>query len=150
MQVARRAGVGWTRLNVDKTGTTNTCYADEFFRYTQGNATPVPYQGTIRCDDCRCDAEGAPTTLSYDSSGNLQDEGIDVLDVDTGTNSSTGYHVGGHTGINYNVRSDATSYPVCEFPSDMFKYVFGTATWDDTDHDCFGETKLSSVVYQPR
>jgi hypothetical protein len=138
----------WTRVNVDKTGTTNTCYADEFFRYTQGSATPVPYQGTIRCDDCRCDTTGAPPTLSYDSSGGLQAEGIDILDVDAGTDSSTGYHVGGHVGINYNVRSDARSYPLCEFPPDMFKYVFGVATWEDTDDDCFAETKLSSVFYQ--
>jgi hypothetical protein len=138
----------WTRVNVDKTGTTNTCYADEFFRYTQGSANPVPYQGTIRCDDCRCDTNGAPPTLSYDGSGNLQDEGIDVLDVDAGTDSNTGYHVGGHAGVNYNVRADALSYPVCEFPPDMFKFVFGTATWEDTNHDCFGETKLASVIYQ--
>lgn len=138
----------WTRVNVDKTGTTNTCYADEFFRYTQGGVTPVPYQGTIRCDDCQCDVNGAPPTLSYDSSGNVQEEGIDILDVDAGTNSSTGYHVDGQVGINYNVRSDALSYPLCEFPPDMFKYVFGTATWEDTDHDCFAETKLPSVVYQ--
>jgi hypothetical protein len=138
----------WTRVNVDKTGTTNTCYADEFFRYTQGSATPVPYQGTIRCDDCKCDANGAPPTLSYDSSGSLQAEGIDILDVDAGTDSSTGYHAGGHVGVNYNVRSDAVSYPLCEFPPDMFKYVFGIATWEDTDHDCFAETKLSSVFYQ--
>ena len=137
----------WTRVNVDKTGTTNTCYADEFFRYTQGNTTPVPYQGTIRCDDCRCDANGAPPTLSYDASGSLQAEGIDVLDVDAGTNSTTGYHVGGQVGVNYNVRSDALSYPLCEFPPDLFKYVFGPPTWDDTDHDCFGETKLASVIY---
>lgn len=138
----------WTRVNVDKTGTTNTCYADEFFRYTQGSVTPVPYQGTIRCDDCQCDVNGAPPTLSYDSSGNVQVEGIDILDVDAGTNSSTGYHVDGQVGINYNVRSDALSYPLCEFPPDMFKYVFGAATWEDTDHDCFAETKLASVVYQ--
>jgi hypothetical protein len=50
----------WTRIDVDKHGTTNTCYADEFFRYTVGSATPTPYQGTIRCDDCRCDANDAP------------------------------------------------------------------------------------------
>lgn len=137
----------WTRVNVDKAGTTNTCYADEFFRYTQGSATPVPYQGTIRCDSCRCDANGAPPTLSYDASGNLQAEGIDVLDVDAGTDSTTGYHVGGQVGVNYNVRSDALSYPLCEFPSDLFKYVFGAATWTDTDHDCFGETKLPSMIY---
>jgi hypothetical protein len=145
----------WSRVDVDKTGTTNTCYADEFFRYTQGSATPRLYQGTNRCDDCRCDANGAPPTLSFDSSGidrcvapTDDCEGIDVLDVDAGTNSTTGYQTGGHKGINFNVKSDALSYPLCEFPPDLFKYVFGAATWDDNDHDCFGETKRASVFYQ--
>jgi Tfp pilus assembly protein PilX len=137
----------WTRVNVQKTGTTNTCYADEFFRYTKNNVTPAPYQGTIRCDQCQCDVNGAPATLSFDNSGNLQDEGIDILDVDAGTDSTTGYHVGSHVGANYNVRSDSLSYPTCEFPPDLFKYVFGTAVWNDTNHDCFGETKLAKVLY---
>lgn len=145
----------WSRLNVDKTGTPNTCYADEFFRYTQGSATPTLYQGSIRCDNCQCDANGAPHTLSYDSSGvdrcvapTDACEGIDVLDIDTGTNSTTGYQTGGHVGVNYNVRSDSLSYPLCEFPPDLFKFVFGVPTWDDTDHDCFGETKRGAVFYQ--
>jgi len=137
----------WSRIDVQKTGTTNTCYADEFFRYTQGAARPTLYQGTIRCDACRCDANGAPRTLSYDASGNVQAEGIDVLDVDAGTDSTTGYHQGTHVGVNFNVRSDALSYPTCEFPDDMFEYVFGVAAWDDTDEDCFAETKAASVIY---
>ena len=138
----------WTRINVDKSGSTNTCYADEFFRYTQGSVTPTPYQGTIRCDDCRCDTNGAPTSLSFDNSGNVQEEGIDVLDVDAGTNSTTGYQVGGHVGANYNIRSDALSYPTCEFPPDLFQTVFGTEVWNDTNNDCFGETKRASLSYQ--
>ena len=145
----------WSRLDVDKTGTTNTCYADEFFRYTTGSAVPTIYQGTIRCDKCRCDSSSAPPTLSYDNSGvnrcaapTADCEGIDVLDVDAGTDSTAGYNVGGHEGANYNVRSDAISHPICEFPPDMFKFVFGIAAWDDTDDDCFAETKLPSVLYQ--
>lgn len=145
----------WSRLDVDKTGTTNTCYADEFFRYTQGSAVPTLYQGTIRCDKCRCDTTGAPPTLSFDSSGinrcatpTADCEGLDVLDVDVGTDSTAGYNVGGHEGANYNVRSDAISHPVCEFPPDMFKFVFRIPAWEDTDDDCFAETKLPSVVYQ--
>lgn len=137
----------WNRVNIAKTGTTNTCYADEFFRYTQGSSTPVPYQGTIRCDDCRCDANGAPTTLSYDNSGSLQVEGIDVLDVDAGTTSATGYQTGGHVGANYNVRADALSFPVCEFPPDLFDFVFNAPTWSDTNSDCFAETKRPKVLY---
>lgn len=131
----------WNRLDVTKTGTTNTCYADEFFRYTQGSANPVPYQGTIRCDDCRCDANGAPATLSYDNSGNLQEEGIDILDVE-GNSTQRG------TGTNYNVRSDQYSYPTCEFPPDLFRFVFGVRAWNDSNNDCFAETKLANVVYQ--
>jgi hypothetical protein len=145
----------WTRLDVDKHGTTNTCYADEFFRYTQGSANPVPYDGTIRCDNCSCDVNAAPRSLSYDASGRdrctspTDDcEGMDVLDVDTGTNSTAGYNVGGHKGANYNVRSDALSYPLCEFPPDLFFYVFGTRSWQDNDHDCFAETKMANVLYQ--
>ena len=145
----------WSRRDVDKTGTANTCYADEFFRYTQGSTTPVPYDGTIRCDDCLCDANGAPETLSFDTSGNdrcatstADCEGIDILDVDAGTNSTAGYNVGGQVGANYNVRSDALSYPLCEFPPDMFLYVFGQRAWDDLDHDCFAESKLAGVLYQ--
>ena len=145
----------WSRLDVDKTGTTNTCYADEFFRYTSGSAVPAPYQGTIRCDDCRCDSSDAPATLSYDSSGinrctapTSDCEGIDVLDVDSGTDSSAGYNTGGHEGANYNVRSDAVSFAsgICEFPPDMFKYVFGADAWEDTNGDCFAETKRAGVL----
>jgi Tfp pilus assembly protein PilX len=137
----------WTRVDVQKTGTTNTCYADEFFRYTKNNVTPTLYQGTTRCDACQCDVNGAPATLSFDNSGNLQEEGIDILDVDSGTNSTTAYHTGGQVGANYNVRADSLSYPTCEFPPDLFSYIFGVKTWDDTDHDCFGETKRASVPY---
>lgn len=146
----------WSRLDIDKHGTPNTCYADEFFRYTQGSHTPSIYQSTIRCDDCKCDASGAPATLSYDASGNdrcsggtFSDcEGIDVLDVDAGTNSGTAYAANGQVGANYNVRSDSLSYPTCEFPPDMFRYVFGKQAWVDNDLDCFAETKAPSVLYQ--
>ena len=145
----------WSRLDVDKTGTTNTCYADEFFRYTVGNAVPTLYQGTIRCDSCRCDANSAPTTLSYDSSGinrctgpSADCEGMDILDVDSGTDSRTGYNAGGHEGANYNVRSDRFSFPTCEFPPDLFRYVFGIEAWNDGNADCFAETKGAAVIYQ--
>lgn len=148
----------WSRKDIDKTGTPNTCYADEFFRYTQGNHTPVLYETAIKCDECRCDANGSPNTLSYDVSGknrcltNASDcEGIDILDVDAGTDSNTLYNVGGHEGANYNVRSDNLSYAaggVCEFPPDLFKFVFAIPTFADNDGDCFAEAKLADVLYQ--
>jgi hypothetical protein len=145
----------WSRLDIDKHGTPNTCYADEFFRYTQGSHVPSLYQSTIRCDDCKCDASGAPETLSYDASGvnrctgTFTDcEGIDVLDVDATTNSNTLYNTGGHVGANFNVRSDSLSYPTCEFPPDLFRYVFGVPAWVDNNLDCFAETRAGSVLYQ--
>ena len=137
----------WTRVDVQKTGTTNTCYADEFFRYTKNNVTPTLYQGTTRCDACQCDVNGAPASLSFDNSGNLQEEGIDILDVDSGSNSATPYHTGTQVGANYNVRADSASYPTCEFPPDLFGYIFGVKTWQDTDDDCFGDTKYPKVPY---
>lgn len=149
----------WTRKDVDKHGSPNTCFADEFFRYTQGSVTPTlvpstcpsdnPDCQTTRCDDCRCDANGSPETLSYDNSGvdrcltNSSDcEGIDILDVE-GTSATNG------TGTNYNVRSDSNSYPTCEFPPDMFKFIFGVAAWTDTNSDCFGDTKITASYTNP-
>jgi Tfp pilus assembly protein PilX len=133
----------WTRQNIDKTGTPNTCYADEFFRFgAKNNDPPVFSTGevkTILCDTCQCEGD---QSLSYDRSGNAQDEGIDILDVE-GTSADRG------TGVNYNVRSDAASYPLCEFPPDLFAHLFGEPTWDDTDEDCFGETKITRQFENP-
>jgi Tfp pilus assembly protein PilX len=133
----------WTRKDVSKTGTPNTCYADEFFRFGAKNNAPPTFEGTVNktivCDTCQCDGD---KSLSYDKSGNLQDEGIDILDVE-GNSSSNG------TGINYNVRSDNLSYPNCEFPPDLFGHVFGTEAWVDNDHDCFAETKVMGTFTNP-
>lgn len=133
----------WTRKDVSKTGTPNTCYADEFFRFGAKNSAPPTFEGTVNktivCDTCQCNGD---KSLSYDKSGNVQDEGIDILDVE-GDSSSNG------TGINYNVRSDALSYPTCEFPPDLFGHVFGTEAWLDNDHDCFGETKVMGTFTNP-
>jgi Tfp pilus assembly protein PilX len=133
----------WTRKDVSKTGTPNTCYADEFFRYGAKNNAPPTFEGTttktIVCDTCQCNGD---KSLSYDKSGNIQDEGIDILDVE-GNSSTNG------TGINYNVRSDSLSYPTCEFPPDLFGFVFGTQAWLDNDHDCFAETKVMGKFTNP-
>lgn len=154
----------WTRKDVAKTGTTNTCYADEFFRYNKGSVTPTliptsasscpadnPDCQVLICDACQCDAKGAPSSLSFDSSGNLQQEGIDILDVEAGTDSETGYKVGGHVGANFNVRSDAKSFAkgICEFPPDLFAFVFNTSAWEDVDGDCFAEKKKTTEFTNP-
>jgi hypothetical protein len=136
----------WTRKDVEKTGTPNTCYADEFFRFGAKNNAPPTLIGTvnktIQCDTCSCDGD---KSLSYDKSGNLQTEGIDILDVegDSATPRT------GQSGVNYNVRSDALSYPTCEFPPDLFGHVFGTQAWLDADHDCFAEVKVMGTFTNP-
>lgn len=138
----------WTRKNVDKSGTPNTCYADEFFRYgAQVSEPPSLLGNTIVCDTCKCAGD---KTLSFDKSGNPapDDEGMDILDVDDGTTSAQR-----GTGVNYNVRSDALSYAqtpsLCEFPPDIFAHIFGVVAWDDTDMDCFAETKVMAQFINP-
>ncbi|HTL15529.1 MAG TPA: hypothetical protein VL251_10620 [Thermomonas sp.] len=132
----------WSRKDVAKTGTPNTCYAGEFFRYGAKNNSPPTFEGTnntIVCDTCQCDSDHS---LSYDNSGNVQAEGIDILDVE-GTSADRG------TGTNYNVRSDSASYPTCEFPPDLFSHLFGIQAWRDDDHDCFAEVKVMDDYTNP-
>ena len=133
----------WSRKDVAKSGTPNTCYADEFFRFGAKTNSPPTFEGTtvktIVCDTCQCVGN---ESLSYDSSGNKQDEGIDVLDVE-GTSADRG------TGVNYNVRSDALSWPTCDFPPDLFAHLLGVRVWDDNDRDCFGETKIMREFTDP-
>lgn len=130
----------WSRKDVAKTGTTNTCYADEFFRFGAKKNAPPAFEGsTIVCDTCQCAGDKA---LSFDKSGNAVAEGIDILDVE-GDSTTNG------TGVNYNVRSDQHSYPVCEFPPDLFAHIFGVSAWLDTDADCFAETKVLEKFENP-
>ena len=120
----------WTRKDLTKTGTPNTCYADEFLRFGAKNNAPPTLLGTSKvevCDTCGCPTEH---TLSYQSSGNTQMEGIDILDVDT------------NTGINRDVKPE-------EFPCDMFEYVFRVKAWTDTNGDYFCETKIMSTYKNP-
>ncbi|HEY4555794.1 MAG TPA: hypothetical protein VIG68_05095 [Lysobacter sp.] len=120
----------WTRKDMTKTGTPNTCYLDEFLRFGAKNNAPPEFEGTSRvvtCDDCSCPTEH---TLSYQSSGNLQLEGIDILDVDS------------NAGVNRDVRPE-------EFPCDLFENVFGVKAWNDTNGDHFCETKIMTQYKNP-
>ncbi|WP_213433937.1 MULTISPECIES: PilX N-terminal domain-containing pilus assembly protein [Lysobacteraceae] len=122
----------WTRKDITKTGTPNTCYADEFYRYgAKNNAPPtLDTSGVVLCDTCGCNGD---VSLSYDKSGNQQDEGMDILDVDgsTGTNGK---------GVNADVVAS-------EFPCDLFGYVFGVNARMDTNGDFFCETLVPAVQY---
>ncbi|WP_330890512.1 PilX N-terminal domain-containing pilus assembly protein [Rudaea sp.] len=154
----------WTRQALTKTGTPNTCYFEDYIR-NQGN---VPGQGSvdfaktstggtssiITCDTCSCS-----NSISYQSSGNGGNMGIDLLDIDSvpvvGTSTCTStLQAAGSCKSNANVRSN-------EFPCDLFNYVFHVQAWEDdtgtnpdgycTDgHDCFCETrKMTTTAYQP-
>ncbi|NUS61025.1 MAG: hypothetical protein HOQ01_08765 [Lysobacter sp.] len=121
----------WTRRDISKTGTPNTCYLDEFYRFgAKNNAPPTLEEGVAVCDTCGCNGD---VSLSYDKSGNKQDEGIDILDID-GSNGSNGL------GVNADVLPQ-------EFPCDLFEYVFGVKARIDTNGDYFCETLAPSVTY---
>lgn len=123
----------WTRKNVEKTGTPNTCYYDEFIRYGGGTAE---WEGVdtriLVCDDCSCAGD---KSLSYDASGNLQSEGMDILDIDGNTPATpiTGQ-------MNYDVKPN-------EFPCDLFEFVFGVKARQDDDGDSFCEKRVPKVSF---
>lgn len=120
----------WTRKDVDKHGNVNTCYYDEFLRFSK-HGTPA-LEGTntqiLTCDDCDCEGD---QSLSYPNAGGSPAEGIDILDVDS------------DTGPNRDVRPE-------EFPCDLFNYVFHVNAWSDTnpvDHFC--ETRIPKAPFTP-
>lgn len=123
----------WTRKDMEKHGTPNTCYLDEFLRFGAQNSSPPIFEGEsdiVTCDTCQCPAVHS---ISYQSSGNLQLEGIDILDNEGAATQE---------GINYNVKPE-------EFPCDLFLQVFGVAAWEDADGDNFCETKLTAKFKNP-
>jgi hypothetical protein len=131
----------WTRKDVVKHGTPNTCFADEFFRYGNkfGDAT---WAGTtiktVICDTCECSGD---KSLSFDKSGNAVDEGIDILDIDGNTTSPS------RAGeVNLDVRPAMN-----EFPCDLFEYIFSVKTWLDNTSpaDYFCETRVARSAFTP-
>jgi hypothetical protein len=129
----------WTRKDVSKTGTPNTCYADEFYRYGDKH-DDAEWTGTttrtLVCDTCECTGD---KSLSFDKSGNALDEGIDILDID-------GNVAGKPNQANRDVRPELN-----EFPCDLFEYTFGIKTWEDKTSpvDYFCETRLPKTAYIP-
>jgi hypothetical protein len=128
----------WTRRDVVKHGTPNTCYADEFFRYGDKHGDAQWVGTTVRtlvCDTCQCEGD---KSLSYDKSGNQIDEGIDILDIDGNTAGGDPNQANRDIRLNMN-----------EFPCDLFDYVFAVKTWQDTDNDYFCETRRPRISYTP-
>jgi len=132
----------WTRKAVNKTGTANTCYYNEYLHSSSGGANGTVYNDTSGpsgsnaspnfplCDNCSCN--GADS-LSFDNSGNSAQNGIDILQ-NSGVNGN--YNAALQPGYaNYDVKPS-------EFPCDLFQQVFGIQAWADNDADSFCETKL--------
>jgi len=132
----------WTRKAINKTGTSNTCYYNEFLHSSSGGTNGTVYNDTSGpggtnaspnyplCDNCSCN--GADS-LSYDNSGNSAQNGIDILQ-NSGLNGN--YNNALQNGYaNYDVKPS-------EFPCDLFQQVFGVQAWKDNDGDSFCETKL--------
>jgi len=139
----------WTRRAVNKTGTPNTCYYNEFLHSSSGGANGTVYNDTSGpsgsnaspdfplCDNCSCN--GADS-LSYDNSGNSAQNGIDILQ-NSGLNGN--YNNALQPGYaNYDVKPS-------EFPCDLFQQVFGVQAWADNDNDKFCETKLMTTYKDP-
>jgi hypothetical protein len=121
----------WTRKDVSKTGTPNTCYYNEFLHNSSGSANGTVYADASSpnfplCDNCDC--SGADS-LSYDAAGNKQTKGIDILDGTGG-------------GANSAVAAS-------EFPCDLFQQVFGVQAWSDSDGDNFCDTKIMTTYQNP-
>ena len=147
----------WTRKATTKTGTPNTCYFDDFIRDQKNNAHPAfepKADGTdstvITCDTCECSS-----SLSYTSSGNSQDMGIDILEVSNtpvigSTACTTALYNSGDCKANANVKLP-NSDGVYEFPCDMFQYTFGVQAWQDNTSpaDGFCETRLMTTDFTP-
>lgn len=126
----------WTRRDVEKTGTPNTCYLDEFVRFGAKNNAPAAFCDTntgcstlrtdiLLCDDCGCPND--ENSLSFSKAGNSCGEGIDILDVDPAGNSC---------GPNQDVRPE-------DFPCDLFEFVFGVKVREDlVGGDNFCETLI--------
>ena len=163
----------WTRLAVDKTGTPNTCYLNDFIK--DPKQTPS-FFGTdpqiIVCDNCDCQA-----SLSYPEFGQQQQEGIDILNIEH--NPPNVFATATPTPVVGTGRKDCNdpTQATCranfdikppEFPCDMFQFIFSQQAWldcktapgaayggchlcgdaKDGTGDCFCEAPQPMVSYQ--
>ncbi|MEO5624224.1 MAG: PilX N-terminal domain-containing pilus assembly protein [Dokdonella sp.] len=137
----------WTRGPVNKTGTSNTCYYDEFIRNGQGGpaaadlepplgSSVTPSDQIMRCDQCTCQGSDS---LSFSKSGNKGQLGIDILQCSAGPGKCDGNTLNDPTNpatSNYEIKPN-------EFPCDLFQYVFSTAGHKDADGDNFCEKQIT-------
>lgn len=116
----------WTRLQMTKSGTPNTCYLEEFLR--QGGTTaglgPQYFDGITVCHTCSCPGDGS---LSFPKSGNQACQGMDIVDIDNNEANDCSVDP------NLDIRRS-------EFPKDLFAFVFGQRGWNDADQGAGGDT----------
>jgi Tfp pilus assembly protein PilX len=144
----------WTRLEVAKNGTPNTCYLNDFINQGGTSTGPSYYDGIEICHTCSCPGD---KSMSFPKAGNQACQGEDIVSIDrnlpvgvAGTNDCD-------IAPNLHIRRE-------EFPKDLFAFVFGQKGWDDVDRggiapgaectsaalDChFAEARRISVCTYP-
>jgi hypothetical protein len=141
----------WSRKALAKTGTPNTCYYNEFLHNSSGGTNGTVYTDAASpnfplCDNCTC---AGADSLSFDSSGNKVDAGIDILQ-NSGNNSDYSKPL---ADVNGDGVPDYANYDVkpSEFPCDLFAQVFKVKAWEDDDSpkDNFCETKITTTYKNP-
>lgn len=118
----------WTRKDIGKTGTFNTCSWNAWSHEGDTKGAAAPEGSTVTCDTCICPQNGS---YSYTKPGNNQDEGIDILDCESCASQP-------HVGINMDVRQG-------EFPCDLFAYIFKVQSHTDENGDGFCEKQVTTV-----
>ena len=114
----------WTRLEMTKNGTPNTCYMEEFLREGGTSSGPQYYQDIMVCHTCKCPGDGS---LSYPKSGGQACQGMDIVDIDNNEPNDCGI------APNLDIRRS-------EFPADLFAFLFGVNGWADLDQGAGGDT----------
>ncbi len=115
----------WTRLEMSKNGTPNTCYLEEFLRQGGSSAGPVYYQDIMVCHTCSCPGDGS---LSFPKSGGQACQGMDIVDIDNNEPNDPPC-----IAPNLDIRRR-------EFPADLFAFLFGVNGWADLDQGVGGDT----------
>lgn len=114
----------WTRLEMNKNGTPNTCYFEDFLRQGGTNSGPQYFDGITVCHTCSCPGDNA---LSFPKSGNLACQGMDIVDIDN--------NEGNDCAVDANL-----DIKRAEFPDDLFAFVFPQRAWTDANQGTGGDT----------
>lgn len=114
----------WTRLEMTKNGTPNTCYMEDFLRQGGSSSGPQYFDGIMVCHTCSCPGNSA---LSYPKSGGQACQGMDIVDIDNNEGNDCAI------APNLDIRR-------AEFPPDLFAFLFGKRAWNDIDQGTGGDT----------